>query len=441
MKLRKGVGKKTSVVALFGILIGVGTVYAESTIEDTYHVYVDDKPIGTVEDKEIVHSYIEDQLSSAEDKYGDWQFNTAEEISFEQERAFSPEYTEEKVLSYLDKELTVDVKAVELEIDDETVAYLPSEESAENVIDKWKAEFVKPAMLKKVEERKSEGKEVELAVDESEIVDVQLSEPVSYEPKMMDPEKVASVDEALQALQTGKKTIHLSSDQLMSTRSSEGSSSEKEVKLSPLADVIVTEKGIRTEEIKREKEVIKSEDLYQGETKVKESGSDGEKTVEYVKTIENGKEKNEQVIKETVEKEPVKRVVLKGTKDPSVGTGSFKWPAHGGTITSYKGKRWGRQHKGIDIAGVTNRSIRAADNGTVVTAEYQSGFGNKVVIDHNNGYRTVYAHLSSIDVRVGQTIRKGSDIGVMGTTGNSTGVHLHFEIHKNGAVKNPMDYL
>ena len=90
---------------------------------------------------------------------------------------------------------------------------------------------------------------------------------------------------------------------------------------------------------------------------------------------------------------------------------------------------------------MTNRTIRAADYGTVVTAEYQSGFGNKVVIDHNNGYRTIYAHLSSIDVQVGQTVKKGDGLGIMGTTGNSTGIHLHFEIYKNGALKNPMDYL
>ncbi|MCA0972290.1 peptidoglycan DD-metalloendopeptidase family protein [Halobacillus litoralis] len=442
MVQRKGVGKKTSVIALFGLLVGVGTVYAESNIENTYHVYVDDKRVGTVEDKEIVQSHIEKEIELAEETYGNWQFDIEEDVSFEEETAFSPEFTEEKVLSYLDDELTVNVEAVALTVSGEEVAYLPTEDKADEVIEKWKTQFVKRATLEAVEERKAEGKEPEIGVDESLVVDVKLSEDVSHETKIVEPKKISTVDEAFQTFQTGKEVIHLSSDQLMSSRASESTGeTEKEVKLSPLADVIVKEEGIRTEEIDAETETVKTDKLYQGETKVKQKGSDGKKTVHFVKTMENGKEISEEIVKETVEKEPVKRVVLEGTKDPSVGTGTFLWPAYGGSITSHKGPRWGRQHNGIDIAGVGNRTIRAADNGTVVTAEYQSGFGNKVVIDHNNGYRTVYAHLSSIDVQVGQSVKKGSSLGLMGTTGNSTGVHLHFEVHQNGVIKNPMDYL
>ncbi|RDY71414.1 M23 family peptidase, partial [Halobacillus trueperi] len=84
----------------------------------------------------------------------------------------------------------------------------------------------------------------------------------------------------------------------------------------------------------------------------------------------------------------------------------------------------GRYHKGIDIAGVSDKTIKAADNGKVVDAGYRNSFGNKVVIDHGNGYETTYAHLSSIDVKKGETVKKGEKLGVMGTTGRSTGVHL-----------------
>lgn len=98
-------------------------------------------------------------------------------------------------------------------------------------------------------------------------------------------------------------------------------------------------------------------------------------------------------------------------------------------------------HKGIDIAGPSNRTIKAADNGVVVSAGRDGTYGNKVVVNHNNGMKTIYAHLSSISVKVGQTVEKGSKLGVMGSTGRSTGIHLHFEVYKNGALQNPMDYL
>jgi murein DD-endopeptidase MepM/ murein hydrolase activator NlpD len=140
--------------------------------------------------------------------------------------------------------------------------------------------------------------------------------------------------------------------------------------------------------------------------------------------------------------EPVPHIVVKGTKEiPSRGTGNLAWPTVGGYISSEQGQRWGRFHKGIDIARPSNRTIKAADNGKVVSAGYDGGYGNKIVIDHQNGLRTVYAHLDSIGVSVGQTVSQGSAIGVMGSTGNSTGVHLHFEVYKNGALQNPSNYL
>ena len=126
---------------------------------------------------------------------------------------------------------------------------------------------------------------------------------------------------------------------------------------------------------------------------------------------------------------------------PSRGNGSFAWPAQGGYISSHMGHRWGRMHQGIDIARPSGFGILASDNGVVVAAGWDGGLGQRVIIDHNNGYRTVYGHLCSINVAVGQTVPQGTQIGVMGNTGNSTGVHLHFEVLKNGAHINPMSVL
>src|SRR5690606_4875621 len=133
----------------------------------------------------------------------------------------------------------------------------------------------------------------------------------------------------------------------------------------------------------------------------------------------------------------------KGTKViPSRGTGKLAWPTNGGYISSKMGQRWGRLHKGIDIARPSNHTIKAADHGVVVSAGWDSGgYGNKIIIDHQNGTRTLYGHLKSINVKPGQKVEKGSAIGVMGNTGQSKGVHLHFEVYKNGKLQNPLSYL
>lgn len=128
-------------------------------------------------------------------------------------------------------------------------------------------------------------------------------------------------------------------------------------------------------------------------------------------------------------------------KSSSTGGGYFAWPAVGGYISSYMGPRWGRNHNGIDIARPSNYNILAADGGTVTKTSYHSGLGNHIEIQHSNGIKTLYAHLSSIQVQAGQKVSRGQVIGIMGTTGNSTGIHLHLEVRKNGALQNPMDYL
>ena len=116
------------------------------------------------------------------------------------------------------------------------------------------------------------------------------------------------------------------------------------------------------------------------------------------------------------------------------------WPVHG-TLTSGFGPRWGRMHEGIDIAGGSGTPIAAAATGTVISAGWSGGYGQLVVLDHGNGLSTAYAHLSSIAVSAGQTVPQGSVVGGMGTTGSSTGVHLHFEVRVNGSAVNPLGYL
>ncbi len=138
------------------------------------------------------------------------------------------------------------------------------------------------------------------------------------------------------------------------------------------------------------------------------------------------------------------------------GTGNFSWPVPSCFgISSPFGSRWSGAefHKGIDISGsgIYGAEVVAADGGTVAEAESGygvgylgcrdgGGYGNHIYIDHGNGFFTIYGHLSRVSVSTGQTVDKGQKIGNVGSSGSSTGAHLHFEIRKNGSAVNPMNY-
>jgi murein DD-endopeptidase MepM/ murein hydrolase activator NlpD len=212
--------------------------------------------------------------------------------------------------------------------------------------------------------------------------------------------------------------------------------------LKPFVKVNVKQEVSKKEVISFETEMKEDSSMPKGEQKTTQEGQNGERLVNYVIYTENSSEVQREIKDEKILIEPVKEVIVKGTKViPSRGTGNLTWPAVGGYISSGLGQRWGKLHKGIDIARPSDRTIKAADNGSVVSAGFDGGYGNKVVINHNNGLKTVYAHLDSISVSVGQVVSQGEKIGVMGSTGHSTGVHLHFEVYDNGNLKNPTDYL
>lgn len=137
---------------------------------------------------------------------------------------------------------------------------------------------------------------------------------------------------------------------------------------------------------------------------------------------------------------PTSAIARRTTPDAGAvsATGVWIWPA-AGRIT----QPWYSWHKGVDIANKGGGSILAADSGKIVVAGWPDnyGYGNRVVVDHGNGYQTLYAHMSKISVTVGQTVKRGDVLGQMGSTGRSTGTHLHFEIRVGGKGANPLEYL
>ena len=125
---------------------------------------------------------------------------------------------------------------------------------------------------------------------------------------------------------------------------------------------------------------------------------------------------------------------------PSNFSGGFITPV-AGTLTSPYGYRSSGFHTGIDLATDSGTPIAAAAAGTVSFAGWSGGYGNLVIIDHGDGYQTYYAHCSAIYVQVGQSVSAGTTISAVGSTGNSTGPHLHFEVRINGSTVNPQNYI
>lgn len=138
---------------------------------------------------------------------------------------------------------------------------------------------------------------------------------------------------------------------------------------------------------------------------------------------------------------PAPQYLAQGPSSPAFsapGGGSFIWPASG-SLTQY----FSWYHPGLDIANRAGPAVTAADGGVVTVAGWPDGYGygNRIVIEHGNGYQTLYAHMSNIYVTVGQTVSRGQTIGQMGSSGRSTGIHLHLEIRYKGIALNPLAIL
>ncbi len=212
----------------------------------------------------------------------------------------------------------------------------------------------------------------------------------------------------------------------------------------PLINVVSTFEQVVEEKIEAPIEIRRNSSMLQGKTKVIEEGADGLKEVRYKVVAENGVEVEKEVLAEKVKKEPETKVVEKGTRtlvaSRNYGGGRLAKPASGAIVSAF-GSRWGRIHEGIDLGAAYGSPVVAAESGKVIRAGWYSGYGKCIDISHGGGLVTRYAHLSKISVSVGQSVQRGQIIGAVGSTGNSTGPHLHFEVRVNGQPQNPVNYV
>lgn len=259
---------------------------------------------------------------------------------------------------------------------------------------------------------------------DAQVLDIELQEETTTE--KMDLHLGDDPPEILTAAQAEKK--------LLGTKEEKGA-----------LTIVTTEEQKEEEDIEIPEELQPEASLSVGETKVASEGSTGTKEVTKKVTRENGQPVSETVIEESVVEEPEEKVILAGTKLPASYQSSFyeeeglsydegaiygklQRPVCGGTVSSGFGSRWGKVHHGLDLALSQGSEICAADGGEVYFAGNNGSYGSIVKIDHGNGMQTYYAHCSQLLVSAGQHVERGETIALVGSTGRSTGPHLHFEV-------------
>ena len=212
--------------------------------------------------------------------------------------------------------------------------------------------------------------------------------------------------------------------------------------LAPQLDVTATRSVTYNEEIPFETVTRENNERDQTYRVTLQEGCAGEAVVTAEIRTVDGEEHGRTIVARTVLSNATDEIVEVGTKNVGIGTGSFLVPMSSYTFTSGFKWRWGRLHSGVDLAAGEGTPVYAADHGKVIVAEDSgNGYGKYIILDHRNGYKTLYGHNSELLVSVGDVVAKGDRIALSGNTGNSTGPHLHFEIHVNDEKVDPQQYI
>ncbi|MGE7604303.1 peptidoglycan DD-metalloendopeptidase family protein [Peribacillus sp. NPDC097675] len=459
------------VISVILLLAGNRATAAEIVnITSIQHVYMDEEFIGSVTDEKEIEKVVSEKVSKAESDYPEYTFDEEAQITLVQENVFNAEIDEKKTMEELEDQFTVRATAYEINIGNQVVSYVPSKKDAKEVLRKITLLYMDEEELAEYESNQEAGvleQPGSLKEKESKILSIEYTMPITWKKTTVKPDKLMTVNEVISLIKKGKKeevTYEATEeDDLEMVADRYDMKLEQLIKLNPgleedyrigegqkvqvtetvpYVDVLVEREVLKQTKIPFEREVIKDKNLLKGESFLEQEGREGVQASTYKVAETNGKKTSETIVKKEMTQHKQKEIIRKGTKViPSEGSGTFAWPADGGYISSKQGQRWGKLHKGIDIARPTSRTIKAADHGIVEFAGSSGGYGNKVTINHKNGYKTNYAHLESIGIEAGQKIEKGMKIGSMGSTGNSTGIHLHFEVYKNGVLANPLDYI
>lgn len=432
-----------SVVPLWGVL----QYYVQQT-GYFYAVYVDGEEIGLLAEEEKLEEMLT-MLREEAEVYYERPVVPVESVTVEEVFCPREEQNEDKVFSLLRYMLSYKVNSRMITINGKDIFPVATAEDVDKVIELVQGAYVtddEKVSLQKVQMEEKIASREYYAYSE-DLYDVETV--AAYLLKGTDKTKVYLVSRG-DSLWEIASNYNLSVDELKNANPQiEGDLIREGDEISlivpePMVNVITIERMIQEENIPFKTDYVYDNSLWRTQSNVVEDGVFGRKEVVYQITRENGEEIDRQIISETVVKEPENRLVATGTANiPSKGTGSFIWPVDGGgRISSGYGWRSGGFHTGLDIAAPTGTPVLASDSGVVVSSGWEGGFGNSVVIFHGH-YYTRYAHNSRNLIKNGQAVNKGQVIAYIGSTGISTGSHLHFEIRTGGmygSTLNPLNF-
>lgn len=458
------VAKTVSALGVIGAVIWGGHAFVQAGLKNVYHVSINGQEVGTVSDTSGVEQIKQAKAKQLAESGENVRMKVKEpEVTFQVEKVFMEETNDQEVLKRVASAVTAYPVGTELVVDGKPMGIVKDEQTADQLL----ASIKETALEKK----KESGVVRVLSASSAQPAQVIEVEKVEFVQKVelneiqIQPQDVMSVEELKKKLETGdvqptkytvekgdtvsgiaqklnipKQVIYQNNTWITDDMIKVGQQLDLTV-LQPTLAVRTVEKMAENQEVQYETEYEKDDNMREGTSQVIKEGKNGMKKVIIQVTKINGLMSEETVLSEEMIQEPVKAIVRKGTKViKGEGTGKFAWPVVSSKISSTFGSRWGAQHKGIDLTS-SNKNILAADNGKIIFAGVKSGYGNAIIIDHLNGYKTLYGHLSKITAENGKIVEKGEKIGLMGSTGNSTGVHLHFEIHQNDTPQNPQKFL
>ena len=419
-----------------------------------YEYSYGDKKLGYVKNKDDVlqiTAMVQDALT--EEKDMTVALDARDDISFRRVFTGNKDYvmdTQDGVLQRLSYLGDINVKAYGMYIDGQKVGAVKDKETAAGVLQSIQDRYAnhdkgttidEAVIVENVEFRESNTPMDDVLTQEA-LVEKLCT--VTEKETVHTVENGETLDSIAENHNTTKEKIIADNDNLTDDQLKVGSSIIiKET--APLLTVRITE--TRSYEEKTDYKTIKKADdeMYEGDTEVSRKGKKGRSNIVDKTVSVNGEIVETETLKSEVEKKPVDKVVLVGTKErpPTTGTGTFIWPAGEGTftVTSEFKWRWGRQHQGIDMGCRTGNDVLASDGGTVIYSGWQGGYGKLVIIDHENGIQTYYAHNSALLVERGDKVFQGQHIAEAGNTGHSYGSHIHFGVKDNGTFKNPRNYL